>query len=97
MKPTKVLSPGFGRERINVLWLFSERNLTDDCTDRVLFFKLFLAPLCLVVGANKYFLGALYKNSDVKPTKVVSTEFGRERMIVLWLFLEGKMTKCDRG
>ena len=27
-------------------------------------FLLFLAPLCLVVGAKKYFFGALYKNSD---------------------------------
>ncbi len=29
-----------------------------------LFFLLFGAPLCLVVGANKYFFGALYKNSN---------------------------------
>ena len=27
-------------------------------------FWLFWAPLCLVVGAKKYFSGALYKNSD---------------------------------
>ncbi len=28
-------------------------------------FWLFWAPLCLVVGAKKYFFGALYKNSGV--------------------------------
>ncbi len=27
-------------------------------------FLLFWAPLCLVVGAKKYFFGALYKNND---------------------------------
>ncbi len=28
-------------------------------------FLLFWAPLCLVVGVNKYFFGALYNNGDV--------------------------------
>ncbi len=28
-------------------------------------FLLFWAPLCFVVGAKKYFFGALYKNSEV--------------------------------
>ena len=41
----------------------------EDCfTDCVLLFCFFLllfwAPLCLAVGAKKYFFGALYKNSD---------------------------------
>ncbi len=47
-----VLVPGSGAQRL--------------FTDCALFFTLLLfwAPLCLVVGAKKYFFGALYKNTD---------------------------------
>ncbi len=36
-------------------------------------FLLFWAPLCLVVGAKKYFFGALYKISDAHVHVVAAT------------------------
>ncbi len=42
-------------------------------------FLLFWAPLCLVVGAKKYFFGALYKNSDAQARR------RRRRFFVVFL------------
>ncbi len=55
------------KKQIRTCWTITSQKLADKegrlhrlCPT----FLLFWAPLCLVVGAKKYFFGALYKNSE---------------------------------